>query len=86
VHGTIGLDDPRSCNTCSCDDDALTACNEIACPEECPEGTTLDTDCASCGPVDNCEVVRTACLDMCEEQVDCTEGACIGGVCKNLCG
>jgi len=85
--GTDGIGDPVSCNTCSCDDGALTACTEAFCPEECPTGTRYGTDCARCGPVDNCEVVRTGCLPECDAPADCTGGGdCVDHACLSRCG
>lgn len=79
---------PASCDTCTCSDGALTDCAGVDCVEPCPEGTVFSTDCAVCGPVDNCEVVRTGCLPACGDQDDCAEsgGFCNQGACRNLCG
>ena len=85
--GSDGVGDPLSCNTCACEDGALTTCTEIGCPEPCPEGTTYGTSCVECGPVDQCEVVRIGCLPSCEDDDDCSSGgACHEGVCRTLCG
>jgi hypothetical protein len=85
--GADDIGDPLSCNTCSCEAGMLTACTERHCPEECPDGTRYAVDCARCGPVDNCEIVRTGCLEECEQRSDCTSGGdCIDNVCVNLCG
>ena len=85
VHGEDGFGDPVSCNTCSCFDGQL-ACTDIACDEPCPDGRALGIDCAQCGPVDNCEVVRTGCLPSCEQDEDCQQGSCQSGTCRALCG
>ena len=81
--GSSGVPDPFSCNTCECVDGQL-ACTEINCPEDCPPDTVPSTQCAECGPVDNCLSVETgglpACTDFCEF------GACIDGVCRMVCG
>lgn len=85
--GSDDIDDPSSCNTCSCLDGMLTACTEINCPEACPAGTSYGVDCARCGPVDNCEVVRTGCLQACETPADCTDGGdCVDHTCLSRCG
>jgi hypothetical protein len=85
--GSSDIGDPVSCNTCSCDDGMLTLCTEIGCPEECPAGTSYGVDCARCGPVDNCEIVRTDCLQACETPEDCAEGGdCVDDVCLSRCG
>jgi len=41
-----------------------------------------------CGPVDNCEIVRTGCLFSCEDQADCATcgGVCVSGLCRQVCG
>jgi hypothetical protein len=86
--GTDGIDDPQSCNTCSCDEGQL-ICTDIACPEPCPAGTVYATSCSACGPVDNCERVRHDCLPTCETSADCTGDAppfCFDGICRVLCG
>ncbi len=87
--GANYVPDPASCNTCSCDDGEVTGCTEMDCPKECEDGTALGSDCAECGPVDNCVTVRTTCLPTCETEDDCSQagaGACIDGLCKNFCG
>ncbi|MFW6067051.1 MAG: hypothetical protein ACOC97_01845 [Myxococcota bacterium] len=87
-HGSTEIDDPFSCNTCSCEDGAL-VCTEIACPEPCPDGTAPATSCSQCGPADGCEVVRTDCHstctndDDCDAPLRCLEGE---GVCGMICG
>lgn len=86
--GTGGIDDPQSCNTCTCDDGTL-ACTEIGCPEPCADGTAYGTSCSQCGPTDACEVVRHACLPTCDTSSDCELGElwfCGDGVCRNVCG
>jgi hypothetical protein len=82
-NGTGGIPDPFSCNTCSCEEGAL-LCTEIACPVECPPDTAPSSQCAACGPVDNCEVVEYSCLPTCEDT--CETGSCDEGVCRSLCG
>jgi hypothetical protein len=83
--GTDGIDDPISCNTCSCFEGEL-ACTDIACPVPCPMGTAFAVSCAQCGPADGCEIVRYSCLPSCDDQADCETASCIDGVCKDLCG
>lgn len=85
--GTNGIGDPVSCNECLCDDGQL-ICTEIHCPKACPSGTAFGVDCASCGPTDACQIVRTGCLPACDESDDCAGGACDDelGVCLNRCG
>jgi Kunitz/Bovine pancreatic trypsin inhibitor domain/von Willebrand factor type C domain len=86
--GTGGIADPFSCNECTCNDGAL-GCTKIACPKDCPAGTTPGKSCSQCGPADGCEVVRTGCLPECDSQADCQGtglGQCFDGVCRILCG
>jgi hypothetical protein len=85
LHGEDGFGDPVSCNTCSCSDGAL-VCTDIACDEPCPSGQTYAIDCAQCGPVDNCEVVRTGCVPSCDGDADCDQGSCQDGACVTRCG
>ncbi len=81
--GTSGIPDPASCNKCQCSDGEL-ICTEIGCPAECPPNRVFSTQCAQCGPTDACEIVEYACLPVCTDT--CATGACIGGLCKSLCG
>ncbi len=84
AHGSPGIDDPRSCNECSCDDGEL-VCDAADCPEDdCPPSATFGTQCAQCGPADGCEVIEYTCLQICAE--GCVSGECVEGYCKNLCG
>ncbi len=78
--------DPFSCNTCRCDNGKLEACTKIHCPEDCDEGTVQGTECAECGPTDECLSVRTRCLTTCEDHDDCAGRFCDEGVCRNVCG
>jgi hypothetical protein len=85
-HGASNVDDPTSCNTCSCEDGELTVCTDAECPTEpCATGTQLATSCAVCGPGDGCEVRRTDCHPACEDHTDCDEGTCVEGACVVLC-
>jgi hypothetical protein len=86
--GYSPVPDPTSCNTCTCDDGEVGTCTEINCPSPCEGDTILESDCASCGPADACEVVRTGCLPACDDQDDCAEsgGFCSQGACRNVCG
>lgn len=81
--GTTGISHPVSCNACECSDGQL-ICTDIDCPSPCPAQEAYGTQCAQCGPADECEIVEHACLPVCEES--CDEGACIQNVCKSLCG
>lgn len=84
--GYTGMPDPFSCNTCSCDDGEVAACTKVGCEEECPLGTSPGQDCASCGPVDECLVVRSSCLPECDDDPQCDARSCIDGLCRNVCG
>ncbi|HVJ18289.1 MAG TPA: hypothetical protein VM686_22875 [Polyangiaceae bacterium] len=81
--GSSNVPDPFSCNTCQCVDGQL-SCTEINCPEACPPDTAPSTQCAECGPIDNCLSVETGCLPSCTDI--CEFGACIDGVCRMVCG
>lgn len=81
--GASGISDPVSCNECECTDGNL-ACTERYCPIPCPDGTAYTTQCAACGPVDDCPIVEHACLPTCTDA--CEEGSCLDGVCRSLCG
>lgn len=82
--GASDIQDPFSCNKCSCNAGEL-ACTEIGCPKACPEGTLPGKSCAECGPTDACLVVEHACLPACTDT--CNDGrACIDGLCRNVCG
>jgi len=87
-NGWTMVPDPISCNTCTCTDGQLGSCTEAACPDLCPEGTLLETECTACAPNDACEVVHTGCLPTCDGQPDCAEsgGFCSVGVCRMVCG
>ena len=82
--GTGDIQDPFSCNRCSCSAGQL-ACTEIGCPKPCPAGKAPGTSCAECGPTDACLVVEHACMPVCTDT--CEGGAsCIDGLCRNVCG
>lgn len=81
--GAGGIPDPVSCNQCTCNDGQL-SCTDIGCPIECPAESAYGRQCAECGPTDECEVVEHACLPICTDA--CMQGACVEGICKNLCG
>lgn len=86
--GAHGIDDPFSCNTCTCFEGQL-ACTEIHCPEDCPPNRKPETSCAQCGPADGCEVLEHGCLLVCSEDSDCagtTAPDCFNGLCMNVCG
>lgn len=87
--GATRVEDPRSCNHCSCLDGQLASCTEVACPEPCPDGTAYGTSCLQCGPADGCDVVRSGCLPKCDDNTDCAThggGQCVGDVCRMICG
>jgi hypothetical protein len=81
--GAAGIPDPSTCNECECSDGQL-ICTEIYCPNACPPDEIYGSQCAQCGPADDCEVVEHGCLPVCEDT--CDEGACVNNVCKSLCG
>lgn len=85
--GAEGIQEPTSCNTCSCQDGAL-ICTEINCPVPCPDGQVSTSDCAFCGPTDACEVTRTGCVPTCSEDEECAAvgGLCVEQRCVNVCG
>jgi len=66
ANGQLHVPDPYSCNECECHDGKLSNCTQRPCkaPEPCPEGTTASTRCLDCGPIDNCTLVETGCLDL----------------------
>jgi hypothetical protein len=87
--GSGSVEDPHSCNTCSCLDGQLDACTEIGCPQECPPNAAPSTSCAACGPADGCEILERGCFVVCSDDSACagTEfGICLSGLCRNLCG
>ncbi len=85
LDGTSGVPDPHSCNTCNCVNGELTGCTEFDCPVTvCPPDSVPSTQCAQCGPVDNCEIVEHGCLPVCTDT--CQIGACLDGVCRMVCG
>lgn len=82
--GASNIEDPFSCNQCSCSAGSL-LCTEIGCPKPCPEGTQPGTSCAECGPTDACLIVEHACLPTCSDA--CADGRiCVDGMCRNVCG
>jgi hypothetical protein len=88
AHGEGAIPDPRSCNSCSCDDGALT-CTEIGCPTTCPDGSAYGTECARCGPADDCEIVEHGCLPLCDGDGACSDpgAVCGAGLCRiGICG
>ena len=81
--------DPYSCNTCTCKAGHIESCTKTLCPKPCPEGTIPGTQCAGCGPVDDCIRVETGCLRTCKTTADCPGNgsvACSRGVCVFICG
>ncbi|HEX2873002.1 MAG TPA: hypothetical protein VHP33_17190 [Polyangiaceae bacterium] len=81
--GASGIQDPFSCNLCSCQDGVL-ACDDASCPKPCPDGTKPGNGCAECGPIDDCLIVEYGCMPACVET--CARGACIDGACVEYCG
>jgi hypothetical protein len=82
--GASDIQDPFSCNKCSCAAGEL-GCTEIGCAKPCPEGTQPGKTCAECGPTDACLVVEHACLKTCSGI--CADGlTCFDGVCRSVCG
>ncbi len=88
--GFARVPDPYSCNTCGCDDGVVAGCTKIGCSEPCEEGFVAATECAQCGPVDQCLTVHTGCLPECGPKDECPDGrSCVDGVCRaetGLCG
>ncbi|HEX2669345.1 MAG TPA: hypothetical protein VHM25_00660, partial [Polyangiaceae bacterium] len=84
--GSTYVPDAHSCNVCSCDDGRLTGCTEINCPSECPPNGGPGTQCAACGPADECLVVEHTCLPVCTDSDQCNGQSCIDGQCRSLCG
>jgi hypothetical protein len=84
--GESNIPDPVSCNACECDDGVL-ACTEIGgCEQPCPDGYAFGTDCAQCGPTDDCEIPEYDCFKTCQDGCDapgtlCLDGLCVSGVC-----
>lgn len=85
-HGATEVPDAASCNTCRCTNGQLDACTELPCPNSCPRNQDFGTQCAECGPVDECLVVEHGCFEVCDGDGDCRDGACVDGVCVRLCG
>jgi len=84
--GATGIPDPTSCNKCTCSDGEL-SCTEINCPTPCPTEHGFASQCALCGPTDECLIVEHACLPTCSpDGPACAEGACSAGICRNRCG
>jgi hypothetical protein len=82
--GSTGIQDPFSCNQCTCDAGVL-SCTDLACDMACPPNAVPGQSCAACGPVDECLVVEHACLHVCD--TSCANGAsCVQGVCRSICG
>ncbi len=87
LHGATNVPDLTSCNTCTCQDGEITSCTEINCPSPCAAGKVAGKRCSACGPASaTCESVKHACLQACEDSVDCQPGSqCIDGACIILC-
>lgn len=84
--GSGGIQDPFSCNQCSCDNGRLD-CTEINCATPCPRGTAPASQCLQCGPVDQCLSIEYKCLSSCTDQGDCaTEDYCLNGTCHSALG
>ncbi|HEY0462771.1 MAG TPA: hypothetical protein VGC79_01120, partial [Polyangiaceae bacterium] len=82
-NGASGILDPIGCAHCSCDMGRLN-CPKVACDSTCPAGTLRETQCAQCGPTDACQIVEDACLPTCTDT--CTNGVCLNGICRTVCG
>ncbi len=84
AHGSTGIDDPRSCNECSCDGGEL-VCDAVDCPEDpCLSGSAFGKQCIQCGPTDECQVFEYKCLPTCTD--GCESGQCVDGLCRSVCG
>ncbi len=84
--GSSGIQDPVSCNTCSCDDGEL-SCTDLNCPLPCADGSAFGQQCARCGPTDGCEIVEYGCLPTCVDSCADANATCIGGLCRSgVCG
>lgn len=82
-HGSSGVPDLRSCNTCGCDNGELTGCSEDDCPTPCPDGSLSASECVACGPADECLTVRHTCLPACGPADECPGGGwCNSGICR----
>lgn len=79
----VPIQDPFSCNQCSCQDGEL-VCDDAICPKPCPDDTKPGKGCAQCGPTDDCEVVEIDCMPACVDT--CAQGTCVDGACVNYCG
>lgn len=85
--GDSTFPDPTSCNTCTCEAGIVTACEDRACPVDCPSGSAVGSDCGECGPIDTCRAIYTGCLPTCSGDEPCSNGGvCSDGLCTRLCG
>jgi hypothetical protein len=87
-NGASGIKNPASpCNTCTCDDGML-SCTEIGCGVGCPDGTAFGSQCAECGPTDNCLTLEYDCFPTCTEACPSPQQLCFDGICKSgfFCG
>jgi len=89
VRGTIfssgaGLQDPYSCNDCTCIDGEL-GCTRIGCSIPCADGQVPGTQCAQCSST-GCLVIEYGCFEACMDS--CANGGlCLGGKClSSPCG
>jgi len=80
--GYAPIQDPFSCNQCSCQDGEL-ACDDAGCAKPCPADTAPGKGCDQCGPTDNCEVVEIGCMPACVDT--CALGSCVDGACVHTC-
>ncbi|HEV8246558.1 MAG TPA: hypothetical protein VGP93_12355 [Polyangiaceae bacterium] len=84
--GSRGITAPAAtCNTCTCNDGAL-ICTLFYCPTPCPEFSDHGSQCAQCGPVDNCEVMEYGCFPICVDSCSDPGAVCIDGLCRSVCG
>lgn len=84
-NGTSRIPSPQDdCNGCDCIDGEL-GCTQRACPNNyfCAPGLAFGTQCAECGPTDACKVIEFRCLPTCSPA--CMNGACVDGLCRQVC-
>jgi hypothetical protein len=86
-HGSSGIPDPFSCNTCDCVQGRLECTLIGGCDIPCPAGTQPGTSCDNCGPADECYQSFHGCLPQCDDSEDCAGMTfCFDGLCRMICG